>query len=121
MSKYIIAIVIGKESILAIVALIVLPNQGKEPLLETYEYEETESDETQNNKHNHQNQSKAVKFAKSQTFRHMNFSKRIICSSVDYNISLAIPFYNKSIKTLVVPSSYENTQTVHDIIPNWLY
>ena len=59
--------------------------------------------------------------SKSQSFKHLNYSKRIICSSVDYNFSLAIPFYNKSIKTLVVPSVYKHAQTVHDMIPNWLY
>ena len=104
---------IGKESVLAIVALIVLPNK-KDPLMETYDYEEEDNEDTHN-------QSKAIKSAKSQPFKHMDYSKRVISSSVDYNITLALPFYNKSIKTLVVPSSYENTYSVHDVIPNWLY
>lgn len=103
---------IGKESVLAIVALIVLPNK-KDNLMETYDYEDEHEDT-----HNH---SKGMKSAKSQPFRHMNYSRRVISSSVDYNISLAIPFYNKSLKTLIVPSSYENTHSVHDIIPDWLY
>lgn len=105
---------IGKESILALLALIYTRNEPD--VLEEYtNLDETHEPLVTERKHNSQHV---------RSFKHLNRSKQIICSSVDYNISLAIPFGNKRLKTIEM-SKADGTpepQAAHDILPNsWYY
>ena len=87
-----------------------------------------ESDTEEENSHGslnlHPHQETRRLRGKAKTFRHLNMSQRIISNSVDYNISTAIPFYSKSIKTFTVSfrgRGNKEAHCAHDFLPNWIY
>uniref|UniRef100_A0A7S3J0W6 Amino acid transporter transmembrane domain-containing protein n=1 Tax=Euplotes harpa TaxID=151035 RepID=A0A7S3J0W6_9SPIT len=96
---------IGKESLLALIALCMVKTPTKEESLHTYE----EIDET--NRSHHKHKTRVVDLTN-------------ISMGVDKQLSLAIPFYHKLIKTIEIEGEFgaEQPQTAHDIIPSlWYY
>lgn len=120
---------IGKESVLSFFALIYIRGKSKDGNdrqgMETFKYENGSVEENKD-----QLLHKSHDFKRNN--RHFEHSKFVVSSSVDYNISMALPFYKKSIKTIVIGDSKDAIEghdlgaldellTAHEVLPNWMY
>ena len=128
-------IFIGKESLLALVALIYFRNQTDDKIGESRLMFEELREETDDLDEDHVDDShrslitqkmNQTQRYRSTTFHQLNMSKRIISGSVDFNICAALPFYKKSFKKSRVSFKGNDKQekeatTAHDLLPNWIY
>lgn len=110
---------IGKESLLALIALCWANKKTEQDLQDSqYLFEDKDSEPLIPKDPLHKSH-----YVNAKATRHLNLSNRIISNSVDYNISLAIPFYSKSVKTIVIDhaKSVKDVHAAHDMLPNYIY
>jgi amino acid permease len=121
---------IGKESLLALIALVYFRNMNDRDMNESgYTFEEVkegngQDDTEEENSHGSLIHHQERRRLRAGTLKNLNISQRIISNSVDYNISTALPFYSKSIKTFTVSfrgKGKKEAHCAHDFLPGWIY
>lgn len=127
---------IGKESLLALIALCLISKEQKkiernesafifpeDQAEEENDDKNSVSQETLNNTKNN-NKFYVSMDMHQRSIRKLNLSQKIVSGSVDYNLSMALPFYKKTLKNTTFVGSTKNGKEVHaahDILPNWIY
>jgi amino acid permease len=136
---------IGKESLIALVALLYVRGRKEEEDLNNSHYvfeaaddegsddigTDNEDEEDEIHKKNviskvNANQSQPLILNSVATNKlNMSQSHKLISCSVDYNFSMALPFYNKVGKVLTITGalakSNKDINAAHDILPDWIY
>jgi amino acid permease len=117
---------IGKEAVLSFVALIYIRKRNTpEEHMEQFNYQDTSNEPLMKSMENKESRKmhQTLDFRR-QTMRNIGVSQMQVSSSVDYNISMALPFYTKSMKTMVIDSQIDDGDLMpaHDVLPNvWYY
>ena len=107
---------IGKESVLALFALLFL--RSKNESIDTFvDLDTAKSHEVERLISKHQS------VDHHQLTRRLDKSRMIAGSSVDYNISMALPFQSQAFDKLDVgdDANQESRMAAHEILPNYLY
>ena len=118
---------IGKESILAIAALIYIRGELKNEINQTeFNYQDRSGEQRSTEKvgllgNNFSHDMKETQNKHRKTMRNLDLSQRIISEGFERNFSLALPFSKKIRRTIAITGTIVKTDAAHDLLPVWLY
>lgn len=119
---------IGKESVLAIVALLYIRGDMKQEIDQSELKFQAEDDQGQNISDERQGllrENVSQEFTNQpsirKSMRNLSLSDKMISEGVDRNVSMALPFSKKVKKSLVISGSALKSTNSADLLPNWIY